>query len=466
MNVDVVIAGGGPVGTTLGIALGRRGVSHLVVERQAEIYPLPRAIVMDAEVRSALVALGVSSTLSDHLTTMTRADFVQADGTEIMGIDTAGLVLFGVPAVSCHYQPELEQFLQGEAASAGSIRRDGVEVVDHRVDADGVDVALSDGTTVRAKYLVACDGASSAIRKREGIALTDLRFDQEWIVVDVELDEATKAKLPDATRQVCDPKRPTTLVRGHRNYYRWEFQLQPDEDPAAMNERESVKRLLAPWVNLDAVRILRHARYRFHGLVAQAMSSGRVFLAGDSAHQMPPFMGQGLNSGMRDAFNLAWKLALVLGGKASPALLETYSPERIAHSTDTVAHSVDTGRLIDQLAGRVSHGMDNSAGYGGPRPAARLGAGFHRGSDERVGSPFPHIHLIDPTFVREGRFAVVSSTPMTSPLTMFAREVDSLVLDASLVGTDYQLVRPDGYVAAIGATQDDVRRLAAELSSL
>jgi len=466
VNVDVVIAGGGPVGTTLGIALGRRGVSHLVVERQAEIYPLPRAIVMDAEVRSALVALGVSSTLSDHLTTMTRADFVQADGTEIMGIDTAGLVLFGVPAVSCHYQPELEQFLQGEAASAGSIRRDGVEVVDHRVDADGVDVALSDGTTVRAKYLVACDGASSAIRKREGIALTDLRFDQEWIVVDVELDEATKAKLPDATRQVCDPKRPTTLVRGHRNYYRWEFQLQPDEDPAAMNERESVKKLLAPWVDLDAVRILRHARYRFHGLVAQAMSSGRVFLAGDSAHQMPPFMGQGLNSGMRDAFNLAWKLALVLGGKASPALLETYSPERIAHSTDTVAHSVDTGRLIDQLAGRVSHGMDNSAGYGGPRPAARLGAGLHRGSDERVGSPFPHIHLIDPTFVREGRFAVVSSAPMTSPLTMFAREVDSLVLDASLVGTEYQLVRPDGYVAAIGATQDDVRRLATELSSL
>lgn len=463
MNVDVVIAGGGPVGTTLGIALGRRGVSHLVVERQAEIYPLPRAIVMDAEVRSSLLALGVSPSLADHLTTMTRADFVQADGTEIMGIDTAGLILFGVPAVSCHYQPEMEQFLQGEGRRAGSVRRDGVEVVDHRQDADGVDVQLSDGTTVRAKYLVACDGASSAIRKREGIALTDLKFDQEWIVVDVEVDDATKAALPDATRQVCDPKRPTTLVRGHRNFYRWEFQLQPDEDPATMNERESVKRLLAPWVDLDAVRILRHARYRFHGLVAESMSSGRVFLAGDSAHQMPPFMGQGLNSGMRDVFNLAWKMALVLKTGAPASLLETYSPERIAHSTDTVAHSVDAGRLIDQLAGRVSHGMDHSAGYGGPRPAARLGAGFHVGSSERVGSPFPHIHLVDASFVREGRCAVVSSTPLSSRLAVFGTDVDSLVLDASLVGTEYLLVRPDGYVAAIGATEDELRRLTAEL---
>ena len=463
MNVDVVIAGGGPVGTTLGIALGRRGVSHVVVERQAEIYPLPRAIVMDAEVRSALLALGVSPSLADHLTTMTRADFVQPDGTEIMGIDTAGLTLFGVPAVSCHYQPELEEFLHGEARAAGSVRIDGVEVIDHRQDADGVDVQLSDGTTVRTKYLVACDGASSAIRKREGIALTDLKFDQEWIVVDVELDDATKAKLPDATRQVCDPKRPTTLVRGHRNYYRWEFQLQPDEDPAAMNERESVKRLLAPWVDLDAVKILRHARYRFHGLVAESMSSGRVFLAGDSAHQMPPFMGQGLNSGMRDALNLAWKLALVLGGNAPTSLLETYSPERIAHSTDTVAHSVDTGRLIDQLAGRVSHGMDHSAGYGGPRPAARLGAGFHIGEDARVGSPFAHIHLVDPTFVREGRFAVVSSSPMEAPLDMFGRRVDSLVVDAALVGADSVLVRPDGYVAAVGGSPDELRSAVAQL---
>ena len=434
----------------MSIALSRRGVHNVVVERQHNVYQLPRAIVMDAEIRRTFAMLGVDGGLDEILTPMTRADFVDAAGNEVMGIDVSSIELYGLPAVSCHYQPELDAHLLTLARVGGADVRFGCDVLDVRDETSHVVVSLGDGSQIEAEYVVACDGASSPTRKRLGIDLEDLAFDQDWLVVDLELTPSGIAKLPNATRQVCDPARPVTLVRGHRHYYRFEFQLQPAEDPKAMNSPEAAWRLMAPWISTDDARLIRHAAYRFHGVVARRWRVGRVFLAGDAAHQMPPFMGQGLNSGMRDAFNLAWKIALVCSSKASDALLDTYETERMPHAHSTVHHSVDTGRLIDQIAGRVSHGIDDSSGYGGSRPQPRLGDGPLCGADPACGSMWHRIAELSGHFVTDSALAIVSPRPVRPSLRDCGLPCESHVVD----GLDaFYVVRPDGYVAL--SAQDD-----------
>jgi 3-(3-hydroxy-phenyl)propionate hydroxylase len=187
------------------------------------------------------------------------------------------------------------------------------------------------------------------------------------------------------------------------------------------------------------------------------MQKGNVFLAGDSGHQMPPFMGQGLNSGMRDAANLAWKMSFVKRGLLSKSFLDTYSIERVPHVRSIVAHAVDVGRLIDQLAGRVSHGVGEDAGYGGARPQPFINAGFVTGNDPRVGHQFWH---------REGVSSALRSN--SSSLAVVARDHISLpmelsqmgavvVVDAEAVGDDYAIiVRPDRYVAAVATSAEDL----------
>jgi 2-polyprenyl-6-methoxyphenol hydroxylase-like FAD-dependent oxidoreductase len=453
-RTQVAIIGGGPVGLTTSIALSERGVANHVLERHHDLFHLPRAIVMDAEIHRTLIALGLGEGLEPLLTPMTRADFVDGAGNELMGIDVGQIKLLGVPIVSCHYQPDLDQFLLNEARGRGADVRMGVAVVGHEELGDGVLLTLDDGSRIVAEYVVACDGANSETRRRLGISMFDLQFEQDWIVVDAEVSGSSRDRLPDATRQVCDPNRPTTLVRGHRHHYRWEFQVQSNESPSDLNTVDGVWGLLAPWVSRDDVRIIRHAAYRFRGVVAESMRSGRVLLAGDSAHQMPPFMGQGLNSGMRDAFNLSWKLALVLRGSVSSKLLDTYGTERIAHATSVVHHSVDTGRLIDQLAGRTTHGGDDSAGYGGSRPQPRLGPSVICDADDSAGAVWPRLHEIDQSFMAEGRFAVVVPTPLTAPIDFMG---GSPVIAEGHRENRWILLRPDGYMATTQSDEGSLR---------
>jgi 3-(3-hydroxy-phenyl)propionate hydroxylase len=196
------------------------------------------------------------------------------------------------------------------------------------------------------------------------------------------------------------------------------------------------------------------------------MQKGNVFLAGDSAHQTPPFAGQGLNSGMRDAVNLAWKMSYVVRGLASPAMLDTYTPEREPHVRSTVAHAVDMGRLIDQLAGRVSHGVDIESGYGGKRPAPHLVAGMVTGDDQRVGHQFWFVPEVSAAVRRNGAsFAVVTAEPVTLPGELVALNAVNVVAPQA-VGESYAVVvRPDRYVAGIARDHDDLCRVATTLRS-
>lgn len=452
--MSVAIVGGGPVGLVMSLVLSNYGVENTVIERDASVYGLPRAIVMDAEIRHSLERLGLSEILEPLLEEMVAADFVDSANNKLMGIDLAGITLFDCPAVSKHFQPMLDQALRDAASSHGGKLLMGRRALEVAVSADAVRATLDDDSVVEADYLIGCDGASSTVRKSQNIALEDLGFDQDWLVVDLQLRNRALSGLPNVTRQVCDRQRPTTLVSGFQDYYRFEFQIQPDEDPKEMCESAKVWELLQPWIRPDAANIVRKAAYRFHAVVATSMNNGRVLLAGDSAHQMPPFMGQGLNTGMRDAFNLGWKIAYVEQGISSPQLLDTYSSERIPGARATVEQSVDTGRLIDQLAGRYSHGVSEAAGYGGTRRRLAFEKGVIAGEGEHVGTLYSQWHRfgdVDPMC-----FLILHANESAGSEASFARwriPHESRVVGREFTyGADFVVVRPDGYVAATGST--------------
>lgn len=451
--MSVVIVGGGPVGLVTSLVLSNYGIENTVIERDVSVYGLPRAIVMDAEIRHSLGRLGLAEILDPLLEEMVAADFVDAANNKLMGVDLAGIALFDCPVVSKHFQPMLDRALRDAALTRGAHLLLGRQALEMSVSADAVRVTLDDDSVVDSEYLIGCDGASSTVRKSQNIALEDLGFDQDWLVVDLHLRNRATSGLPNVTRQVCDRQRPTTLVSGFRDYYRFEFQIQPNEDPKEMCENAKVWELLQPWIRPDAADIVRRAAYRFHAVVATSMNNGRVLLAGDSAHQMPPFMGQGLNSGMRDAFNLGWKIAYVKQGVSSSQLLDTYSSERIPAARATVEQSVDTGRLIDQLAGRNSHGVSEAAGYGGNRRRFAFEQGVVAGVGEHVGTLYSQWHRfrdIDPMC-----FLILQAQDSAGNEVPFARwrvPHECRVVGRELTyGDDFVVVRPDGYVAATGS---------------
>ena len=200
--------------------------------------------------------------------------------------------------------------------------------------------------SVTADYVIACDGASSEVREQVGIALEDLVFDEPWLVVDVLVNEEALGKLPQTAAQYCDPARPTTFIIGPRNHRRWEIMLLPGEDPQEAQEPERVWQLLSQWLTPDEATLWRAASYRFHALVASEWRRGRVFLAGDAAHQQPPFIGQGMCQGLRDSANLVWKLDQVLQGHSSEALLDSYGEERGDHVRELTTRIKAIGQVI------------------------------------------------------------------------------------------------------------------------
>lgn len=249
-----------------------------------------------------------------------------------------------------------------------------------------------------------------------------------------------------------------------RRFRRWEFQIQPDENANEMNTKEGLWSLLAEWVSPAEARLVRSAVYRFHAVVAPQMRKGNVFLAGDSAHQTPPFAGQGLNSGMRDAANLAWKMSYVVRGLATDALLDTYTDEREPHVRSTVAHAVDMGRLIDQLAGRVSHGVDVESGYGGTRPSPHLESGVIVGDNPRVGHQFWYHPDVSAAVRRNGAsFAVITGQPISMDGSLVALNAVNVVAPDAVGESFAVVVRPDRYVAAVASSLDELSTMAENL---
>ena len=388
---DVAIIGCGPVGALAANLVGKTGLKTLVIEREAEPFPLPRAVHLDHEMMRLFQSAGVIDQVLGDMRDTDGHLHVGADHGVIRYMGTVGKARpFGWSNDYFFYQPEVEEHLQQALAAYANVDlRLGTKLVGLHQNSQGVQLMLAHGDErqeVQARYVIACDGSRSIVRKMLEIALDDLDFEEPWLVVDAEVEGSVVfpgltgvpegADLQKLSVMICDPNRPTTVVPGRGNHRRWEFMLLPGEDDAEMMRDDKVAELVGPYLDNVPHRIIRAATYRFHGLIAKNWQSGRVFLAGDAAHQTPPFFGQGMCHGFRDVANLAWKLEMVLRGQASEELLSTYQIERDPHVRAVIAAAVDAGRYICMLdrneAAKRDRAMREKARSSEPETAGEL----------------------------------------------------------------------------------------------
>jgi 2-polyprenyl-6-methoxyphenol hydroxylase-like FAD-dependent oxidoreductase len=354
-DCDVLVVGAGPVGQITALLLAAHGLRVIVLERQDQPYPLPRAVALAHDVLRVLHTLGLGARLAGLLDPWGQPGheflFESADGERLVETRYSLESASGHPQMSGFSQPDLELVLEDRVKAVAAIdQRRGVTVRSLDVVGDHVHVLAVDGDgtekTVLARYVVGCDGANSTVRDLIAAPVIDLAFDRDWLVVDV----VPHGPLPNSLRhagQHLDPARPTTFVPAGPNRRRFEFMIMPNDDAGMLDTDAGAWALLRRWGFEPANgELTRHARYTFRARWATQWRAGRILLAGDAAHQMPPFLGQGLNSGIRDAANLAWRLALVATGGAPETLLDDYVAERRDQVETIVRESVRLGRLI------------------------------------------------------------------------------------------------------------------------
>jgi 3-(3-hydroxy-phenyl)propionate hydroxylase len=478
MDADVLICGLGPVGQLLALLLADLGVRTIAVDEAREPHPLPRAAVVDDEVLRIFQAVGLDRRILADAQVQQTVSFVTARGRAIPALRPVHGDLGQPPLVSIH-QPSMERTMvaalqEREAAQLRWGQR--LEVLDRHAEGVTAWVRPVEGgraTRLDARYLVGCDGGRSAVRGRLQVPFGGSTFVQRWLVLDALVDRPI-ARVPHPCF-VGDPARPIVTLPMSPGRHRWEWMLHPGEDAAAFLDRDRIDALLAPWIGDEQVEVERAVAYTFHARTADRWRAGRVLLAGDAAHVMPPFVGQGFSSGARDAANLAWKLDAVLHG-APDGLLDSYEAERRPHVTSMQRLAVRWGGLVQTTAPRTARIRDAAltlldrsgarewiSEQAKPLPTYRAGA-FARTPDRlplrrRVGSLFPQPDRLDD---RLGRgWAVVASTPeAASGWRAAGLHVVELPHER-----DWTLLRPDRYVFACEDRPQALRALRATVGS-
>jgi len=349
---DVAIVGFGPVGAIAACWLGQAGVKTLVLDKSETIWDIPRAMALDHEILRVFQNIGVIEQVLPHTAPFGTSEHYGATGQIIRRIDVvpAPHPLGYLPNM-VFTQPPVEAILRERAQAHNSVEMKlGWELIDLSQEEYRVVLRVRNAEdnlqTRKASYVIACDGASSTTRGLLGISFEDLGFDEPWLVVDLIIHDAALAKLPPVCAQYCDPARPYTYIIGPGNHRRWEIMLNIGEDPREMETEQSVWKLLSRWVEPVDGKVWRASSYRFHALIAESWRIGNVFLAGDAAHQQPPFIGQGMCQGVRDVTNLCWKLVSVLRGECSGFLLDTYETERKQHVATLTGRVKEIGAAI------------------------------------------------------------------------------------------------------------------------
>ncbi|MDQ2902764.1 MAG: bifunctional 3-(3-hydroxy-phenyl)propionate/3-hydroxycinnamic acid hydroxylase [Ktedonobacteraceae bacterium] len=409
---DAVIVGYGPVGQMAAILLGQMGHRVSIFERWPHIYALPRAVHYDDEIARIFQLAGVTDQVLKVAEPVPDAyEWRNKDGEALLRLDWSVRGLSGWPVANFFAQPELQAVFDERLKSLPTVEvNQGWEVQEIAEQNNSVEVTAAQGhvgqadewvvgktkKTVRARYLIGADGANSRVRQHMDTEVTDLGFAFDWLILDVIPHERREWK--PMNWQLCDPVRPTTIVGGGPGRRRWEFMRLPGESIEELNTAETAWRLLEPWgITPDNATLERHVVYRFSARWADSWRQGRLLLAGDAAHLMPPFAGQGMCSGLRDAINLAWKLDLVLSEKASDAILDTYESERLLNVRQFIDFSVELGSIIcitdPQAAAERDRRMikvqeDQTAPPPIPNPPHKLGPGILRTDDPHAGVLF------------------------------------------------------------------------------
>ena len=369
--MSVAIVGAGPTGITAATLLAQFGVQSLILDRWPGVYPQPRAVHLDDEIYRIIAQLGIA----DEFAAISRptlglrlldnkfkvlAEFNRAPSDSVHGFPQANM--FDQPEFEALLRTNLKRYPNAQLRSDSEV----TAVTEQQGHVRVTFTDRSDGRVhhVDADYLLGCDGANSLVRERIGSAMRDLNFEQRWLVADVATSQTKGADLRqwEGVHQVCDPVRAGTFMRIGQARYRWEFRLLPGESADDFGTVRALRSLIAPWtrdIPDSELTLLRVTEYTFRAQIADRWRRGRIFLLGDAAHLTPPFIGQGMGAGVRDAMNLSWKIAGVLNGTLAADVLDSYERERKPHVRSmirlalTVGRSMTGGGRLGDLARRV-----------------------------------------------------------------------------------------------------------------
>ena len=351
-HYDVAIIGYGPTGVTAANILGQRGLNVVVLERDPDIYGRARAISTDEEVMRIWQQVGLAERLQEDMLPGGSVAFVDSEGRPFVEVQP-GSRGAGHPPQQFIYQPAVDTTLRSGVERFPNVvvltRHECLKVLSGPSDAEILAADLTDDSFVRlrASYVIAADGGSSATRGQLGIGYQGRTFTERWVVIDTEVRKDWEGN--SRLRFHCDPERPTVDCPTPLGHHRWEFPVRDGEDENYLASHEAIWEILRnQGITADHVKILRAVVYSHHVRVADRWRVGRVFLAGDAAHAMPPWIGQGMASGVRDVANLCWKLAAVLDGSLPDAVLDSYQTEREPHLRETTAHAVFVGKVITE----------------------------------------------------------------------------------------------------------------------
>ena len=483
-DFDVGIVGWGPAGATLGILIAQQGLSVCIFERENGIYPFPRATHFDGEAMRLFQTMGLADALVDKLRTHVGIRFLDEQQNLLLNWPRPNVP--GPQAWFDSYrfhQPTLEAILRDTFEDFQRCKAiEGVNVFALEEATDHVlvryeDLASFDLRTVTCKYVVGADGARSSVRRLMGSPVEELQRREKWLVVDVECNGPVD--LPDGTVQLCDPARPTTFAKCTGDRRRWEFMVMPGDDPNSMAGPETTWALLAPWLSPDQARIERSVVYTFYALLVRGWRQGRLLVAGDAAHLMPPFLGQGLCSGLRDAANLAWKLVAVINGRAPDDLLDSYESERGPHVREYIDLAGKVGGII-QTTDPVEAAERNRAMTASPPEMKTiqppLGPGLHGPRPTPAGTLSAQPVLEDGNKLDERigyAFALLLSRSLADrtevELHEHLRGLGVVVLIAETqaylktLGVEAVLIRPDRYILGTAANEAELADLIADL---
>ncbi len=480
---DVTIVGLGPAGGTLANLLAMHDFSILILDREKSFYPLPRAVHFDDEIMRVFQTIGITKEFLKHTIINKGTKFVNSKDKVILDWPRPKKITDNgwYPSYRFH-QPDLEKKLRKKLKNYKKVlieQNSEVKKIQNsknHVDITYLNINNDKEYHLRSKYVIGCDGANSITRKQMKTKMDNLGFTQKWAVVDLILKKK-KNNLPDRTIQYSNPKQPATYCRNVGRRRRWEFAIKKNHSDKKVLSENYIWNFLKPWLNKSEAIIERKTIYTFESAIARKWRKGRVFIAGDAAHLMPPFMGQGMCAGIRDASNLAWKIANCIRNKFDETLLNTYQSERSLNVKEYIETTMRMGEFVNavesiQITDNIK--SDNKGIKSMQSIKPKLGKGLGNSKDRNRGKTFPQFKLknnktLDDHFSKKGMIILSSEIKhknLKNYSLLKAKNLSNVSKYLKNINSKAIIVRPDRFILASARSNKDVNLLLKKYSSI